>query len=380
MTLLRSLAVVLVTCLLHWSEPNACAQSVKQVIRTAQSKVVKVYGAGGLRQLEAYQSGVLISPEGHVLTALSYVLDTDDLAVVLNDGRKWEAEYLGSDPISEIALLKLPAADQALPYFELNANSATPSQRILALSNLYGIATGDEAVSVLQGVITAVAPLRARRGAYQANYNGDVYVLDAYANNPGAAGGALIDWQGRLLGVLGKELRSEVTGTWLNYALPTSGILDTVEALKAGRLEVSSPAELLEAEAHSAERLGISLLPDVLPRTPPYVDGVRRGSPAQRAGIRVDDLVVFLNGAPIDSHKTFARMLRQADIADRVSLSVLREGQLREFTLTMNEKTDEPMPAVELPEDDQTSSEPDDQQPAAEQPITEQPTAEDSKP
>ena len=171
-----------------------------------------------------------------------------------------------------------------------------------------------------------------------------------------------------------------MTGTWLNYALPTSGILDTVEALKAGRLEVSSPAELLEAEAHSAERLGISLLPDVLPRTPPYMDGVRRGSPAQRAGIRVDDLVDFLNGAPIDSHKTFARMLRQADIADRVSLSVLREGQLREFTLTMNEKTDEPMPAVELPEDDQTSSEPDVQQPAAEQPITEQPTAEDSKP
>ena len=79
---------------------------------------------------------------------------------------------------------------------------------MLAFSNLFGIATGDEPVSMLHGVVSAVAPLDARRGAFTTNYRGDVYVVDAAANNPGAAGGALTDSQGRLLGMLGKELRS----------------------------------------------------------------------------------------------------------------------------------------------------------------------------
>ena len=93
---------------------------------------------------------------------------------------------------------------------------------MLAFSNLFGIATGDEPVSMLHGVVSAVAPLDARRGAFATNFRGDVYVVDAAANNPGAAGGALTDSQGRLLGMLGKELRSSLTGTWLNYALPVS--------------------------------------------------------------------------------------------------------------------------------------------------------------
>ena len=75
---------------------------------------------------------------------------------------------------------------------------------------------------MLHGVISTVAPLDARRGAFSTNFRGEVYVVDAAANNPGAAGGALTDSQGRLLGMLGKELRSNLSGTWLNYALPVA--------------------------------------------------------------------------------------------------------------------------------------------------------------
>lgn len=333
----RFISVLLSVCGLLTFSHRAVASELKITIREAQSKVVKIFGAGGFRQLEAYQSGILISPEGHVLTASSYVLDTDDLAVILHDGTKLQAEFLGSDPITELTVLKLLVQDQQLPFFDLHSHAsktAMPGQRILALSNLYGIATGDEPVSVLQGVVTAVAPLRARRGAFQANFRGDVYVLDAYANNPGAAGGAMIDWNGRLLGVLGKELRSEVTGTWLNYALPTSGIANTVEALREGRVESTTP--LLAAEdSHNAESLGLSLIPDVLSRTPPYVDGVRRNSPAEKAGLRVDDLIVFVGGTPIDSHKTFSQHLNSFDAAEELKITVLRNGNLRELLLTI---------------------------------------------
>ncbi len=313
------------------------AQNLQLTIRDVQTKVVKIYGAGGLRQMEAYQSGLLISPEGHVLTALSYVLDTDDLAVILHDGRKWTAEYLASDPITDLALLKLPDEAEQLPHFDLQLETAArarPGQRILALSNLYGIATGDEPVSVLQGVVTAIAPLKARRGAFQSNYRDEVYVLDAYANNPGAAGGALVDWQGNLLGILGKELRSEVTGTWLNYALPVYAIASTVDEMLAGGVNSAPTALPPEVPTHTTESLGLSLIPNVIARTPPYVDSLRRGSAAELAGLRPDDLVVFVNGEPIDSHMALVQQLDRIENVDPVTMSVLRNGELREFTLT----------------------------------------------
>lgn len=345
------LSIMLLALLASSPTTAAAAADLHQTILRAQSKVVKIFGAGGLRQLEAYQSGILISSEGHVLTALSYVLDTDDLAVILHDGRKWQAEFIGSDPVTELALLKLPVEGEQLPHFDIRSvasqQRARPGDRILALSNLYGIATGDEPVSVLQGVITAIAPLKARRGAYQANYRDQVYVLDAYANNPGAAGGALVDWQGRLLGVLGKELRSEVTGTWLNYALPTKSFVSTVDDLLAGRIDRNRVDSPVPEQSHSTESLGFSLIPDVLPRTPPYVDSIRRDSPAQQAGLRPDDLLVFVGSEPVDSHRAVTQQLDRLESNEPISISVLRDGALREFTLIYVAPSEDETPPVD---------------------------------
>lgn len=347
--MLRKLLPTLACICLILPLPTAQSANLRQNIRTAQSKVVKIFGAGGLRQLEAYQTGILISPDGYVLTALSYVLDTDDLAVILDDGRKWQAEFIGSDLVTELALLKLPIEGEQLPHYDLRRDAdrqrAKPGDRILALSNLYGIATGDEPVSVLQGVITAIAPLKARRGAFQSNYRDQVYILDAYANNPGAAGGALVDWQGRLIGVLGKELRSEVTGTWLNYALPTQSILATVEDLLAGRTTGTANQLPAPAEPHTTEGLGISLIPDVLPRTPPYIDTIRRNSPAEQTGLRSDDLVVFINGQPTDSRRAVVKQIELQDRYEPVTISVLRDGKLLEFALVVETSRLEDLPA-----------------------------------
>ena len=83
--------------------------SFAQVIDEVQPKIVKIFGAGGLRGLEAYQSGFLISGQGHILTVWSYVLDSDAITVYLNDGRKFQAEVVGMDPRTEIAVLKVDA-------------------------------------------------------------------------------------------------------------------------------------------------------------------------------------------------------------------------------------------------------------------------------
>jgi len=140
---------------------TAAAPSFAEVIASVQPKIVKIYGAGGFRGLEHYQSGFLISPEGHVLTAWSYVLDTDFVTVTLNDGSKYTAEFVGADPRLEIAVLKIDAS--TTDCFRLaDAVELEPGARVLAFSNLYGVATGDEPASVLKGYVSAKTDLSAR--------------------------------------------------------------------------------------------------------------------------------------------------------------------------------------------------------------------------
>ena len=310
------------------------AGSLQDTIRAAQQKVVKIYGAGGVRGLEAYQSGIIISPEGHVLTALSYVLDTDELTVVLDDGRHFKAEQLGVDQVAELAVLKLPLEEERVPAFDLaEAATAKVGDRVLAMSNLYNIAAGDEPVSVLQGIVTAIAPLAARRGGFVSNYHGNVYIVDAAANNPGAAGGALVDWQGRLLGVLGKELKSSATGAWLHYALPIGEIASAVDRLRAGDTIESQTGGPPAAEPMTLAELGIVLVPDVLPRTPPFIDTVFPNSPAASAGLRPDDLVVDVAGESTASCKAVGEIMARQERFDELSLSVLRDGELIEVSL-----------------------------------------------
>jgi len=311
------------------------AASFGAVARQVQPKVVKLYGVGGLRGLEAYQSGLLISAEGHVLTVWSYVLDADDVTVVLDDGRRFVAQHVAADPLTEVAVLKFDPGKDPVPHFDLSQSAAAePGARVLAFSNLFGIATGNEPVSVLHGVVSAVAPLEARRGAFDTPYRGDVYVVDAAANNPGAAGGALTDARGRLLGMLGKELRSNVTGTWLNYALPVKAFAPTVEDILAGRF---TPPELREVDRPdhplSLAVLGIVLVPDVVTRTPPYVDRVAPSSPAGRAGVRPDDLVVMIDAQVTSSCRDAAELIGRYERDATVRIAVLRDGAFLEFDL-----------------------------------------------
>ena len=336
------------------------AQDLHKVIRQAQQKVVKIYGAGGLRQMESYQSGIIVSPEGHVLTTLSYVLDTDDLAVVLDDGRKFLPERVGTDPLRELALLKLPLEEgETVPYFDLKQKpEVTIGERVMALSNLYGIAAGDEPVSVLQGMITAIAPLDARRGSFATTYRENVYITDAYANNPGATGGALVNWQGELLGLLGKELKSRVTGTWLNYALPVTSFAESVDNMIAGRANNVEPPSQLPEESLSPELLGIRLIPDVLRLTPPYIDAVRQGSSAEQAGLRPDDLIVFAAGKQIASCRALIEELSYHDQREEIDLVVLRDGAIVETSLQLAEEpvaTSEDSPAEETSTDEPTA-------------------------
>ena len=315
---------------------SAAGSPIGDVIAQVQPKIVKIYGAGGFRGMEGYQSGMLISSEGHILTVFSYVLDTDYITATLNDGRKFEAKLVGADPRLEVAVLKIDATD--LPHFILEqAEPAQGGDRVLALSNLFGVATGNESASVQHGIVSVKTTLVARRGVFETPYRGPVYVLDAMTNNPGAAGGALVTRRGRLVAMLGKELRNALNNTWLNYAIPIEELRQSVGLIRAGKFAPESAEEPEKPErALNLQMLGIVLIPDVLERTPPFVEHVRPGSPAQGAGIQPDDLILLLDDRLIQSCKSLRAELEYIDFEDPVTLTVLRGQELLPMPLQVS--------------------------------------------
>jgi serine protease Do len=327
---MRQIVIVSILASLAFLTTSVDAQPpLSSWARDAQRRVVKIYGAGGLSGLEAYQSGFLVSPEGHIATAWSYVLDVDPI-VLLDDGRRFESEIVGFEPSLELAVLKIDASD--LPYFPVQDDlSPQWGDPILAVSNLFNIATGHEPASVMQGTIAAVANLNARRGTFKTPYNGEVLILDLIANNPGAAGGAVVDSQGRLIGMLGKELRDTATGVWLNYAIPAAALRSTLGDIIAGRktsvVDESTPM-LDRDKSHDLATLGLLLVPDVLESTPAYVDDVIEGGPAARADLRPDDLILLVDGKRVENQRSFRRLLRTIDRRDDVELTVQRETQI----------------------------------------------------
>lgn len=301
------------------------------VLVTAARQVVKIYGAGGYRGLESYQSGILVSPDGDIMTAMSTVLDSEEIDCVLDDGRRYAAKLIGIDPKREMALLKIAGQDLPAISLETPAAGDRPGSWAYALSNLFGVAVGDERVSVQRGVLSAVVPLAARRGAYEAPFDGDVYLLDFTVNNPGSAGGLLVDATGRPLGMLGKELRSTTAGIWLNYAVPLREVAESYRALLEGR-----PPEreaMAEFTSFDTALLGFLLVPNVLEKTPPFVEAVVDASPAALAGLQADDLLVAVGNRSVTSCAAVAEQLGRIDEGDPVRLSVIRDGVIVECDL-----------------------------------------------
>ena len=293
----------------------------------AASRVVKLYGAGGIRGLESYQTGILVSPSGHILTVLSTAIDSEVIDCVLDDGRRYTASLVGADLRRELAVLKIDGTN--LPFFKLSADS--PRQvvgtRVLALSNLFGVAVGDERVSIQQGVIAAHVPLRARRGSHEAAYRGDVYILDCTTNNPGSPGGCLITCQGNCIGMLGKELRSAENATWLSYAIPTNELALGLEAILSGRNNESLAGEKEDSD-FDIRSLGLELVPDLLNLTPPFVEAIVPNTQAAETDLQADDLIVAVGNRTVTSQRGLRQELSYLIPGDPIQLNIIRNGRI----------------------------------------------------
>lgn len=325
--------------------------SFAEVVRKTNPKIVKVYGAGGFRGITAYCSGVLISPDGYILTVYSPTLDTRELRVHLYDGTRHACELVAAEPQLDVALIRIKDRERFkdLPLEHFDLSQPPPEVKVgdwvLAFSNLFEIATRDEPVSVQRGVISAITPFAGRRGIHEAAYKGKAIIVDAITNNPGAHGGALTTRKGELIGLIGKELKNALSETWVNYAMPITELRDF--ALRAMRgdykpLDRPETRQVVDKKPYH----GIVLVPDILDRTPPYVEEVVPGSPAARAGLRPDDLIVFIRAPRPDSPgeleerviascKAFKETLAGLDPGMAIKVIVRRGSQLLSLDLTL---------------------------------------------
>ena len=217
--------------------------------------------------------------------------------------------------------------------------------RVLALSNLFGVATGNEPASVQHGTVSVVTRLDARRGVFETPYHGPVYVLDLVTNNPGAAGGALVTRRGELAAMLGKELRNSLNNTWLNYAVPIDQLRKSVETICAGKIVARAEGEA-GAEAGPSHGPGPAGDRAGARRAGADAGLRRRGAPrlARRPpGPPPDDLILLVGNRLIQSCKALRSELELIDRDDRVHLTVLRGQELIEVVLEpSDEETGKP--------------------------------------
>ena len=312
--------------------------SASAFAQASAEPLVKIFGSGGLRGLEAYQTGILISDDGYILTAWSYVLDQDGTRVVTHDGERFDAKLVGHDSRLEIAVLKIDA--KGLSHFNIDAAvDAKPGTRIRAFTNCYGVATGDEPVSVQQGAVVALTKFDARRGKWKVPFDGNVLVLDTITSNPGAAGGVVTTLDGQPVALIGKESRDNRTGAWLNYAVPFSALTEAVTRILSGKQQQERQLSTRRSsEPMAVELLGFSMVPDVVGRTPPFVDSVFVDGVAAEAGVRADDLIVDINGIATASCRDVTKVLGQIDRDEPVRLMLQRGSEFVTIELSLVKK------------------------------------------
>jgi serine protease Do len=279
-------------------------------------------GRGG-RTLEGSGSGVVITADGFLLTSAHVVAGGAGGGLAsFADGSELPFEVVGSDPLSDLALLRT-AAGPLVPAELGDAERLRVGQLVVAIGNPYGFAS-----SVTAGVVSALGRSLPTRAGAAARLIDNVIQTDA-ALNPGNSGGALADARGRVVGI-----NTAVAGVGLGLAVPIDAATRRIVAtlMSHGRvrrayLGVGLGARPLPPRlARQLGRHGCVEIVEVVPERP-----------ADRAGIRAGDLVVALDGTPVEDVSTLQRLLLGDLIDTAVSVTVARDELLLELELVAEE-------------------------------------------
>jgi S1-C subfamily serine protease len=273
----------------------------------------------GGRILDGGGSSVVITPDGFMLTSAHVVARTDGTGrSSFVDGRELDFELIGADPLSDLAVLRADARD--LVAAELgDAERLRVGQLVVAIGNPHGFAG-----SVTAGVVSALGRSLPTRSGATVRVVDNVIQTDA-ALNPGNSGGALADGRGRVVGI-----NTAVAGVGLGLAVPINTATRQIIAalMTEGRFR-----RAYVGIAGGPRPLPPRLARELQQRSGVEVVEVVEGSPAARAGLRAEDLVVAIDGAPIVSVDELHRLMVGDAIGRTLHVKVIREGRSRDVEL-----------------------------------------------
>jgi serine protease Do len=277
-------------------------------------------------------SGFIIDREGHILTNNHVVANADDITVTLNDKRTFDAKVVGTDPETDVAVLKIDGND--LPVLPLgDSDQLRIGDWAIAIGNPLGELRGSVTVGIISAQGRSTLNIFGGTPAFQ-----DFIQTDASINF-GNSGGPLCNVHGEAVGI-NTAINPNAQG--IGFAIPINLAKHVAEQLIAsGRVKRAwMGVSLAELTPELAEGFGLQDRRGVL------VQEVIEGQPAQRAGLKRNDVIVELNGEPVTEMQKFRIRVADMPVGSRVQLVVLRDGKRVPISLTLAERTDETVAQV----------------------------------
>ena len=281
------------------------------------------------QQLQGLGSGFVISPDGYIVTNDHVAGNATKITVAFPDGSQLDAELIGSDPETDIALLKVsPEAD--LPYLAFeDREDAIVGEWAIALGNPFGLFEAAEP-SVTVGVVSAVGRDFPAQGGRTFR---DMIQTDA-AINSGNSGGPLVDATGRVIGMNTFIFSRSGGSVGIGFAVPSWRIERVVAELReTGEVDRSfyTGLNVRPVNRRIARALGLEEARGLI------VASVDAGSPAERAGIQAYDVIVAIGGEPVESNDDVRQRLVDNRAGDEVTLGVVRDGDALDLPLTLGQ-------------------------------------------
>jgi len=275
----------------------------------------------GPQRQEGIGSGVVVSKDGYILTNNHVVDGADEVKVALQDGREFTAKVIGRDPKTDVAVIKVEGKDMpAVPMAD--SDKVEVGDVVLAVGNPFGIG---------QTVTTGIVSATGRGGAVGLDYE-DFIQTDA-AINPGNSGGALVDAEGRLIGINTAILSRSGGNQGIGFAIPVNLARDVMENLvKDGHVTrgylgvmIQDVSPSLAKEFDLKETKG-ALVADVTPH-----------SPAEKAGLKDGDVILDFNGKPVTDSRHLKLEVARAKPGESVAVKILRDGHTKTLDVMVKE-------------------------------------------
>jgi len=285
--------------------------------------------------LRSLGSGVIIDPAGLVVTNYHVIEDASEVKVALADKREFDAEVALKDEHSDLAVLRLKTASERFPALDFgNSDELQVGDVVLAIGDPFGVGQ-----TVTHGIVSALARTQVGISDYR------FFIQTDAAINPGNSGGALVDLNGHLVGINTAIYSRSGGSQGIGFAIPSNMVRVVVTSAKGGSAAVKRPwlgAKLQDVTPEIAESLGLKRPSGAL------VANATAEGPAARAGIKIGDLIVSIDGTAIDDANAFDYRFATKPLGGTADIGVLRHGKEMVFPVALQGAPDTPREEIEI--------------------------------